>query len=216
MLNLLLEGLFLDSVFKEQKSDEIIVDDEDAGFQVIESKARSFFGNSLKRNELGTAADFVKGEFQGWLRSVCTYAYGGVVRGFYGKRVGNSTARIQWTATILDEGKYEVWVHQIGLHKWFQQTDSLIYYYSLEQGTMSVDIKVENGKKSLDRFVSLSGDDRYKDDFVYRMTNYYADWIPIGIYDLTKGPVCLSLHDKGIRGGLISADAVKWVKVQER
>ena len=208
--------LFLDSVFKEQKSDEIIVDDEDAGFQVIESKARSFFGNSLKRNELGTAADFVKGEFQGWLRSVCTYAYGGVVRGFYGKRVGNSTARIQWTATILDEGKYEVWVHQIGLHKWFQQTDSLIYYYSLEQGTMSVDIKVENGKKSLDRFVSLSGDDRYKDDFVYRMTNYYADWIPIGIYDLTKGPVCLSLHDKGIRGGLISADAVKWVKVQER
>ena len=55
-----------------------------------------------------------------------------------------------------------------------------------------------------------------RDETVYRMTNYYADWIPIGIYDLTKGPVCLSLHDKGIRGGLISADAVKWVKVQER
>ena len=187
---------------------EIVVDNEDNGFRVVESKVRQFFS----QGEYAGTLDFVKGEIYGWVPSVFSYAYGDKVRSFYTKMVGNGDSRVEWTAQLPEGGEYELYVHYLGLQPRFQRVDSVQYCYTLEQGKLKADIGMLFGKRRRECAVSVRSNDGYEDDFYYEPKDSQADWVPLGCYVLDAGAVTLALYDRGIPNRLIFADAIKWVK----
>ena len=187
---------------------EVVVDNEDAGFRIVESKVRHLLGN----DEYVGSPDFVKGEIYGWVPSVFSYAYGDKVRSFYAKMVGNGDSRVEWTAQLPEGGEYELYVHYLGLQPRFQRVDSVQYYYTLEQGKLKADIGMLFGKRRRECAVSVRSNDGYEDDFYYEPKDSQADWVPLGRYVLDAGAVTLALYDRGIPNRLIFADAIKWVK----
>lgn len=193
--------------------EEIIVDNEDSGFSISQTKAGRLWGNKLQSKQYGTSIDFIKGEFQGWMASLYTHAWGGRIRSFYGKRVGNGESYASWTTELPEDGEYEIFVYQLGLQPRFQQKDSVVYHYAFRQEEQIAEIRVLTGRDSRERLVFLREESGYEDEFIYRMRHREADWIPVGKYLLKKGEVKFILYDKGIPGRLIFADAVKWKKV---
>ena len=187
---------------------EVVVDNEDAGFRIVESKVRHLLGN----DEYVGSPDFVKGEIYGWVPSVFSYAYGDKVRSFYAKMVGNGDSRVEWTAQLPEGGEYELYVHYLGLQPRFQRVDSVQYCYTLEQGKLKADIGMLFGKRRGECAVSVRSNDGYEDDFYYEPKDSQADWVPLGCYVLDAGAVTLALYDRGIPNRLIFADAIKWVK----
>lgn len=187
---------------------EIIVDNEDEGFRVVESKVRQFFS----QGEYAGTLDFVKGEIYGWVPSVFSYAWGGRMRSFYAKMVGNGGSRVEWTAELPEGGEYDLYVHYLNLQPRFQQSDSVRYCYGLEQGELKAGVEIYFGKDDEECHVTVEANDGYEEDYYYHLREYNADWVPLGRFVLDAGKVVLKLYDRGISGRLIFADAVKWVK----
>lgn len=197
---------------------EYIVDDENAGFRVVEEKSRRLFMHALSSDKetvkYGSSIDFLLKKSPGWVASVFSGAYGNPVRSFHGKTAGKGNSWVEWETELLEAGEYEVFVYQTDLNKRFQfNADLYSYYYTLEQGNLSVvDIVVDVNQRD-ERKIRTKENDGIENEIVYSMYQEPNDWVPVGTYYLEKGKVKMKLYDRGaFPGQLIFADAVKWVK----
>ena len=197
---------------------EYIVDDESAGFRVVEEKSRRLFIHALSSDKdtvkYGSSIDFLLKKSPGWVASVFSGAYGNPVRSFHGKTAGKGNSWVEWETELPEAGEYEVFVYQTDLNKRFQfNADLYSYYYTLEQGHLNVaDIVVDVNQRD-ERKIHTKKNDGSENEIVYSMYQESNDWVPVGTYYLEKGKVKIKLYDRGaFPGQLIFADAVKWVR----
>lgn len=198
---------------------EIIIDNEDEGFHLIDSS-----GNKFKRladrlaeedeKEYRIGLDFKKST---WGRPFIkqTGVYGEEIKSAFIKIAGNGSCKAEWIANLPEAGKYEIFIYQscISGGDWNYDYDSnypgMKNYYT---------VYTPEGNKEV--VVERTGND--------------IKWISLGRFDLPAGKSRVVLDDRGVppvekgKTGeikistgkddkytqLVVADAVKWVKVK--
>lgn len=186
----------LDSTsFSTVNENEIIVDDADPGFTILETRKfniASLFG------QVETRAKYYKFPPEDhWGFTVKEAGgYGFPVKGAYFKQAGKGNQKVQWE-TDLPEGAYEVFCYQPFERN--RTSDFLREYY----------YTVFDGKEEHEVVLSMSKDD--------------GGWLSLGVFDFHgKGRVTLSDRDRKRNSAdkdsdpqVVVADAIKWVKVQK-
>lgn len=204
-----LTGVFTaDSSIFQPRPGEIIVDNQDPGFKLIEPQGEKLF--HMLRG--GTKSwEPVKSNFERWTQMVDNRFYGKIVHDAYCKGVGTGKYKAEWTAQIPEEGTYEVFFcngefFKMGLSLQARKKGGVRYYtvYGREKGT---EVQVEPAEVPI-------------------------GWVSLGKYHFEKGEAKVVLDDRGetIKEGektsvtvnemvitgmykqAIVADAVKWVK----
>ncbi|WP_059026135.1 hypothetical protein [Gabonibacter massiliensis] len=189
---------------------EIVVDNEDENFQLIDS------ANNRKR-----LADLIKSEdnqeyfFAGcnikanaWggpaLENGLNKAYGEYIRSAFTKAVGTGQFKAEWTASLPEAGKYEIFIHRP--HVETQNIDQYTTDYP--------------GMKNYYTVYTSGG----KEEIVLEVQKGDPAWLSLGTFSLPAGASRVVLDDRGVPpiesdGGLkyaqlVVADAVKWVKLK--
>ncbi|WP_065220096.1 MULTISPECIES: carbohydrate-binding protein [Butyricimonas] len=192
---------------------EIIVDNEDEGFHLIDSS-----GNRLKRladqlaeedeKKYRMGPDFKKSM---WGRPFIkqTGVYGEEIKSAFIKIAGNGSCKAEWIANLPGAGVYEILFYQSRI-----SGGAWGYSYESNYPGMKNYYTVYTPKGSQKVVVERTGDDT-------------DEWISLGRFNLPAGESRVVLDDRGIPpfeeikewgkdkyAQLVVADAVKWVKVK--
>ena len=185
--------------FTQENEGEIIVDNDDPGFSIHETRKfniASLFGQVETRAKCYRN---VPRDHWGWM--VTDGCLGFPVRGAYFKEGGKGNQKVQWE-TDLPEGTYEVFCHIP-----FNEQSS-------HKGT---------GVLCFDReyhYTVFDGQEEH--EVVLTMDREDWHWMSLGVFNFQgKGSVTLSDRDRENASFLeneqpqvIAADAVKWVRVR--
>lgn len=202
--------------------DEIIVDDEDPGFLIVEKKNRWLPGKTWEEREVRQQDQYMP---EGWCYTM-RGGYGEVLKRQCMKGAGRGESRVEWNARIEEEGTYQLFIYNFA--------SSVVNYnlcshnYIFSHGTREEKITLSfSGCPKYDepnarvRYsytpeieVKINYADGNTESFI---PSSYVNWIPAGTYALPKGEVKLVLYTSGVSPGeLYCADAVKWVKVTKK
>lgn len=185
---------------------EIIVDNEDENFRLIDSA-----DNKIK------LADLVKQEDESKYHNIITYniktntwdrplldesAHGEYIHSTYTKAVGTGKFKAEWMAVLPEEGRYEIFIHRPTP---LPRGDGLLSYSANEPGMKNYyTLYLPEGKEEI--ILEVQENDPY--------------WISLGTFTLPIGKSRIVLDDRGAAPSedgqvqLIVADAVKWVKIK--
>lgn len=186
------------SVFKEEE-EEIIVDNEDAGFRLIDVK--NVWLQSLLKKEYVEYDRFdyqLSKQVMRWTPGLLDQAYGKYIQGFYYKMGGRGDAKAEWSTVIQIPGKYEVFV--------------MAHNYNAEEYVIVNGVPVRKNPIPLLYNYTISNGNR--ETVVKISPRGMGKWVSLGIYDFPAGETRVSLSDKGEAYHFIVADAVKWVKIE--
>ena len=173
--------------------DEIVVDNEDDGFQVDQPYSRSKLQHWFNRHQASTRYHDVftlktvgKGE---WEPYIDPNNYGLSGRSAMVKLSGKGNYSVKWNARIEREGVYEVFA----------------YIVTTPQSSQD---------KTMERYFTVYS----KDGVQEVVTDIYmkGGWISLGKFYYTPGECKVSLSDKGKADQLIIGDAVKWVYLGDK
>lgn len=174
---------------------EIIIDNENKGFRVIESNNR----HKLKDLFQQTDGEKYKNFSPWWSPSKWTniagdYCYGETINSAVYKRKGSGNNSVEWTADIPKNGYYEVAV-------WNAKQD-------MRRGPGRRREREERNQTYTIRY----GNE--EENITLDMEQESSGWIPWGNFYLSKGPVTITLTDK-VSGRYVIADAVKFTFINE-
>ncbi len=180
--------------------DEIIVDNEDLGFAIHETRKfslASLFGGVEVRAKCYSFAPA-----NHWGLILRTDCQGFPVKGAYSKRAGKGNQKVQWEPRLPREGKYEVFC--------YLPYDGRSYYADLAPHfSRTYHYTVFDGQEEHEVVLSLDKND-------WR-------WISLGVFDF-HGTARVTLSDKDrertpenekFGPQEVVADAIKWVKIRE-
>ncbi|WP_148375245.1 MULTISPECIES: ABC transporter permease [Butyricimonas] len=176
-------------------SNEIIVDNEDANFKIIQSGPRIRLGDyfhekSLKPWEkyvnLSNEMIFVTDKWK-WLANS---GYGKIVKSHLIKQAGTGKKCLEWNTRLDKKGKYEIFVTINGSYI-PRLSEPQNQYYFLINGNKEHELQLLDVLKN------------------------EGQWRSLGVFDLQAGTCKLILTDKGIEGQTIDGDAVKWIYLGE-
>ena len=201
-----LTGVFpADSTVFLPRPGEIIVNNRDKGFKLVEPQGEKLF--TLLRGE-PKSWDKARQNYERWVEMVDNRFYGTVVHDAYCKSVGEGKYKAEWTTQIPEAGEYEVYFYNGDFFKMgmlFQaRKKGTCIYYTVYDSSGRHEIRVEPAEESM-------------------------GWVSLGKYYLEKGETKVVLDDRGSgseevdeksEGGMrmmqnkqmIVADAVKWVR----
>ena len=181
-------------------SNEIIIDNEDAGFQVAESKTRHKLKDFFQKQP--------EGEYQNtmffsppphWIKTVMESAYGDVVQSAAYKRSGTGQATATWTAKIPENGYYEIAV------------------WNPRNMGMEILVYEENGKQTSvvreQQYIVRYEGQEEEEAFTINLEEEDNGWISLGRFDLPAGEASVTLTDKG-SWKFVIADAVKFTRIE--
>ena len=196
-----------------EKPGEIIIDNEDPGFQIIKEKPRWQFLQSLIQPE-DFQVEFPR-EFLGYdVNTHETWSYlvsmTGSFFGLYAKTSyviskGNGQNRVQWTAMLPESGEYDIfyYTYYFNLQEIFPSSYLEKRYPHLINtttiGNYNFFIYHDNGIEKIKRKIS----DYYDNSDLVE--------VHLGTYYFSEGPAKIELTDE-TNGLYVFADAVKWVK----
>jgi hypothetical protein len=178
---------------------EIIVDNEDPGFLVVNSGNYSHFFSKKEQNVVDKYENLKSWLIPDdrWRFFIDHNAFGKFVRSAVIRRAGKGGTHVEWNVDLKREGRYEVFVH---LPK---------FIYS------GVSTKNRNPDVTFLPFNYVISSARGEDQVVVH-AKQENNWVSLGIYDYTPGHYRVKLSDKGEADYTIVADAVKWVYVGQR
>jgi len=184
----------------------IIVDNEDAGFQIRTSEhrfLRNFFEN---KKESYVSRLNVYNLPKRWTLCLSPVAYGKRIQSFYCKGGGGGYAELEWKANIPEAGKYALYVSLFKADfKYLSE-----HRYQVSQGNVVHRVSVGMPKNVGKSKIKIN----YADGSEQNMEHTMFGWVPIGEYELQSGEACVILQDEGLNAGdILVADAVKWVKL---
>ena len=201
-----LTGVFpADSTVFLLRPGEIIVNNRDEGFRLVEPQGEKLF--TLLRGG-PKSWDKARRNYERWVEMVDNRFYGTVVHDAYCKSVGEGKYKAEWTTQIPEAGEYEVYFYNGDVFKMgmlFQaRKKGTCIYYTVYDSLGGHEIRVEPAEESM-------------------------GWVSLGKYYLEKGEAKVVLDDRGggseevdekSEGGMrmmqnkqmIVADAVKWVR----
>lgn len=183
------------AVFRE-KGKEIIVDNEDKGFQIIESNNRHKLKDLFRKEEEEKYGDFVPWRIPSkWKAIASNVCYGEIVKSAYMKQKGSGNNSVVWNADIPKDGYYEVAI-------WNPKPDGP--WGSRRHGRQ----REEHNQTYVIRY----GDET--EEITLDLQSEELGWMPIGNFYLRKGNVSITLTDR-ITGNFewVLADAVKFTPV---
>ncbi|MCR9011441.1 hypothetical protein [Gabonibacter chumensis] len=196
---------------------EIIVDNEDENFQLIDS------ANNRKR-----LADLIRNEgdqeyvdprnlkANAWNPILEKGMYGDRTRSAFVKKVGTGQFKAEWTANLPEAGKYEIFIYRphytaSGRDIYTTYYPGMKNYYTVytPKGKEEIILEVQEGNFDLSNLYLLPEEEA---------------WISLGKFTLPAGESRVVLDDRGVDHPftsekyrysfmqLVIADAVKWVK----
>ncbi|WP_059026320.1 hypothetical protein [Gabonibacter massiliensis] len=185
---------------------EIIVDNEDAGFRVV--KTENLITSLFRKEKSGKKYyDHVTGE-DIWLPTIKEHFYGFPVRSALYKEVSEGKQKVEWSVRLPEAGKYEVFFYYTAFAGGGRKSiPDWIEFSSLS----------EKKKQETSRFYTVFDGRKEHKVVVAPGEDDLGCWVSLGIFDFTEN-ARVTLSDKkmneGYSQGLV-ADAVKWVKVKE-
>ncbi len=177
--------------------DEIVVDNRDEGFQVVDSTHRRVLLPALfgKKEE----------KFLDWTALVAGMNYGDVVRDAYCKGAGNGQSFAEWKANIPRDGYYEVYAY-------YQDITKYVSRYCYGSGLRGAKL----------HYTVFVGEEAVPVDVDVHEVS--PGWISLGRFYFREGVAKVRLSDEGGKQimnpfgqpdpsmrQLIVADAMKWV-----
>ena len=185
---------------------EIIVDNEDDGFQLIDSS-----GNRLKRLAERLAennqedynyycTDFKENSWD--IPLINDGVYGREIHSAFVKLAGKGNCKAEWKAHLPEAGRYEILVYRSGI----EPMQIAEYTYAANHP----------GMKNYYTVYTSEG----KEEIVWEVSDNDNEWVSLGTFNLSAGESRVVLDDRGagtlIEGNaqLVVADAVKWVRVK--
>ena len=186
---------------------EIIVDDEDEGFEVI--KRKSFF---FTRKRKGYQRHIFSPTSWSPVFDDNINSYGEFVRGVHCKGAGGKQADVEWNARIPRNGTYEMYIY-VGmfLNDWVQPFHRYTFCHDGLEESITLHINGLNiGVKSVIRYAGKEPIEFWTIPFTS-----CGGWVAAGTFQLAEGNVKLVLHDDGLKNNeVLMADVVKWVRVE--
>ncbi|MFC1539781.1 hypothetical protein ACFL6H_10190, partial [Candidatus Latescibacterota bacterium] len=196
--------------FVYENPGEIIIDNEDDGFQIIEEKTRWQFLQSLFQPE-ETTVEFPR-SFIGFVFEKCetwTYFSYRSFFGLYSKTAyiisgGNGQNKVRWSVDIPEDGEYDLYYYTYYVD--YQKIPSVFKkrYPHIENATGISDYNFlvyhDKGTEKIKREISD-----------YNQNDGKHVEVRLGTYYFSKGPAKIELTDE-TNGLYVFADAVKWVK----
>ncbi len=183
------------SVFCPNKNDnEIIVDNEDPGFQVVKAKGFNIIASFGKKRNNKKYYERLHRE-DSWLPAIHGDFYGFPVQSAYVKKAGSGKQKVEWSVQLPEEGKYEV------------------FFYHAEPDDTEADARQE--------FFYTIFDGKEEHEVVAYVDADEVGWVSLGIFTFSqKAKVILCDKDRknkveteyGSFSQEIVADAMKWVK----
>lgn len=190
----------IDSKYFRKLNDEIVVDNQDSGFSLVDAASRNkmyafFHGNKEKgkyRKPISAPGT--------WRLVYNKIFYGEPECSAYYKICGTGESKAIWRANLPENGLYEVFVANqsdyaaSSIFTFISGVHSLprVYqYYTLHhaEGVEEIQQKM-NPRRNV-------------------------EWLSLGSFRFNKGEAKLELSDKGVEGQRVFADAVKWVRIRE-
>ena len=177
---------------------EIIVDNEDEGFQIHQSSLKIWqkhHSESLpvwERHIRGVNYSQKVGD--SWTPFLCSEAYGRYIKGNVCRYGGSGKSWVEWRAELPLEGEYEVWVYLPESVDLQWEYDNMISYS--ERKVLTQKYWVEGGHFREEREIPVEGKE---------------NWRLLGVFPFEEGDCKVFLSDYGKKWQIITADAVKWV-----
>lgn len=196
---------------------EIIVDNEDANFHLIDSaNNRKRLTDLIKKEDNEKYIVFYKVKGNTWDLPLSQEFYGNHIRSAFVKKAGTGKFKAEWTTDLPEAGKYEIFVHRPhicecikGVYHANNYPGTKNYYtVHTPEGTKEIIIESQEVDYYLPCTCSLPAEEA---------------WVSLGSFTLPAGESRVVLDDRGIvsfrdekynleYAQLIVADAVKWVK----
>lgn len=197
--------------------EEIIVDNEDENFHVVDSaNNRKRLTDLIKKEDEQKYIAFYQVKANTWNLPLSQEFYGDHIRSAFVKKTGSGKSKAEWTTDLPEAGKYEIFVHRPHI---CEVVDGLFYandypgmknYYTVYTPERKEEIIIE--AQEVDVWVpctlSLPAEEA---------------WVSLGTFTLPAGESRVVLDDRGVAPfrderynheyiQLVVADAVKWVK----
>lgn len=186
--------------------EEIIVDNEDENFRLIDSMKNKFkLADLMKQNDGLEYNTFINLNVKTntWDHPVLSEnAYGEYVHSAFTKAAGSGKFKAEWTAELVEKGEYEIFIHRPHFIPYGYEKYSYITNYP--------------GMKNYYTVYTSKG----KEEIILEVQTGDPYWISLGTFSLPTGKSRVVLDDRGVPpiegkyAQLIVADAVKWVKLK--
>ena len=206
--------------------DEVIVDNDDAGFQINDYssrfKLREWFRRSQAQGSKYREGGFVVESTDKWSYYIDGEAHGSFIRSVVVKSSGKGNASIAWNTPLERAGMYEVFVSSSSSSRRFGGGGMFGRQGNRGGrggGSMSV---VVGGASSTEDYRAPVWNQYYtvfsNDGEEEVVVDVYmkSGWLSLGKFYYTPGEYKVSLSDKGIADQTIIGDAVKWVYLGDK
>jgi hypothetical protein len=143
----------IDSMYFQDNSPDIIVDNVNERCKIIETK--TWLQDVLEKYnvDIPFLSERKKNRNQ-WLIGFNTKFYGFPVQSAYYKEAGTGDKRVEWTIDITHPGKYELFFHNVDGTRHEKSLDDKTLYFSVYNGEDTFDLKINIDSES-DEWVSL-------------------------------------------------------------
>jgi len=177
------------------ESNEVIVDNEDTGFEVYHPPAKSLLKRVLRIANREDDEKYIGMQFwrppEKWRATTGTNFYGRYIRSAYYVRSGDGKRKVAWNAEILESGYYDLYcynsvVRRFGRRDQQQQQNDEQYHFIVYH-------------------------DDGKDEIIFSRQNAETEWNLLGRFYLSPGIAKVELTNES-QGRVVVADAIKWVK----
>jgi len=185
------------------KDIEIIVDNEDSGFEVLTSGEESLLQRLFRDSESESREKYQSVRFWSppgqWTPTTDANFYGELIHSAYIIKGGSGDQKVAWSAEITEGGQYEVFYHP-GLPDmdWIwrrRRGGGRDGERSQEKGTLHFLVNHDDGEEAVE----------------LDLNNVSTGWNYLGTFYLSPGQAKVVLTDES-NGRIVFADAMRWVK----
>ena len=186
----------LDEPIKLVQPGEIIVDNEDPGFEVLSQPTQSFLKKLFNKKSAEDEEEYIGYNFwrppSNWRLTTFSEFYGRYIQSAYYIKKGKGDKKVAWKTEIPESGTYDIYYYVSKMEmRWGRHGDKK----RSEYGQFHFSIQHDDGV----------------DDALLDVDKAEKGWNFLGSFYVSQGETRVELTNES-KGRLIYADAVKWVK----
>ncbi|MFZ5517348.1 MAG: hypothetical protein ACOY90_11955 [Candidatus Zhuqueibacterota bacterium] len=176
---------------------EIIVDNEDPGFEVLSKPTQSFLKKLFKKKTPEDEEQYIGYNFwnppSDWRPTTFSDFYGKYIQSAYYIKKGSGDKKVAWKTELSESGTFDV-------------------FYYVSKMEMRWGRREDRGRDvDYGQFHFLIHHDDGVDDALLDIDKAEMGWNFLGTYYISKGETRIELTDEA-KGRIVFADAIKWVK----
>jgi len=178
---------------------EIVVDNEDKGFEVLYQQEANFL-KKLFQGDGEEEEEYIGFNFwrapNVWRKTTYSDFYGKYIHSAYYIKAGKGEKKVAWNAEIEENGNYDIYCHTAEVRMpWMRRRG----------GGHS------RGRQYIEQFHFIVFHDDGSNEVDLKVADSKNNWSFLGTYYISAGKAKVEMTDKS-KGRIVFADAVKWVK----